>query len=193
MTRTVSEGLGSAEGKVGRSTGRGPGWVFLIGQGAWLVFMLAVGVSLVGEEGFDNFVAFAVVFMWAIGTSTIWAVRWAFRRIRSWHAIDWHAVSGAVDAHPLGVASFLVAITLVPFLIGAVLDVYALIFWGVLTAYTGVAWVFPAVFVWLGTNRRLQERGVRRHKLLAVVTSMAVALALLVANAAVIGAFDSTA
>ena len=130
--------------------------------------------------------------MWAAGAALVWVIRGTYLRLRPWHAVDWHAIGDAVGAHPLGVAVTLVALTLLPLLLGAAFELRAPLYWGVLAAYTGISWAVPAVFVWLDVDRRLRERGVGHRKLYAVTAAVLAGIGLLVAVGAIIDAFDPT-
>ena len=51
----------------------------------------------------------------------------------------------------------LVAVTLIPLALGAALDIYPFLYWGVLSAYLGLSWAAPGGLLGLAAAQRPSE------------------------------------
>jgi hypothetical protein len=83
-----------------------------------------------------------------------------------------------------------VLVTVPALVIGAALDVYVLLAWGVLTLYLGISWVVPGACVGAAAAAWGKERGNKRPNALGFTVGPIVAVGLLVLMTTILVAFQ---
>ena len=74
----------------------------------------------------------------------------------------------------------LVAVTLIPLALGAALDIYPFLYWGVLSAYLGLSWAAPGGLLGLAAAQRAERAGGRLINTLGISVGLVTGIGLLV-------------
>jgi hypothetical protein len=87
----------------------------------------------------------------------------------------------------LGLALAIVVLTWLPGSVGGAIGFPLLGDWGVVSGYTGLSWVLPALLVGLVAAGAWRDRGLRLHRFVGVVVGVTAALVFLVFAAQLVG------